>query len=81
MVGTQRCPSIPKTRWRYAADSLRWIVSQVPQLRNLRLVYREGDEEEGRRARRNPLLDILREDDDAEQFHLMGHCLALLQPL
>ena len=33
------------------------------------------------RARRNSVLDILREGDDAERFQLMEDCLALLQPL
>ena len=45
------------------------------------MVYLEGDDEEIQRARRNPVLDILREGDDAERFQLMEDCLALLQPL
>jgi hypothetical protein len=40
------------------------------------MVYLEGDDEEIQRARRNPVLDILREGEDAERFQLMDDCLA-----
>jgi hypothetical protein len=46
------------------------------EIRNLMMVYLEGDDEEIERPRRNPVLDILREDEDAERFQLMEDCLA-----
>jgi hypothetical protein len=45
------------------------------------MVDLDGDDEEIQRARRNSVLDILREGEDAERFQLMKDCLALLQPL
>jgi hypothetical protein len=50
MAGTKRCPSIPKTRWLYAIDFLRWIGSHIPEIRNLIMVYLEGDDEGTQRA-------------------------------
>jgi hypothetical protein len=76
MAGTKRCPSIPETRWLSATDFLRWIGSHIPEIRNLITVSLEGDDEEIQRAQRNPVLDILREGEDAERFQLMEDCLA-----
>jgi hypothetical protein len=45
------------------------------------MVYLEGDDEEIQRTRRNPILDVLREGEDADPFRLMEDCLARLQSL
>jgi hypothetical protein len=81
MPGTKRCPSVPKTRWLYATDSLRWISTHLQDIRSLVAIYREADDEEIRRLKRNPILDLLGEDDVEEQFQAMADCLCLLQPL
>jgi hypothetical protein len=81
LAGTKRCPSIPKSRWLDATDSLRSIGSHIPEIRNLIMVCLEDEEEEIQRVRRNPVFDIVREGDDAERFQLMEDCLSLLQLL
>jgi hypothetical protein len=43
------------------------------------MVYLESDDEEVQRARRNPVLDILAQGDEAQRFQLMEDCLALVQ--
>jgi hypothetical protein len=81
MTGTRLCPSIPKTRWLVVTDSLRWIGAHIQQIQVLITIYLEADDEEVRRARRNPVLDIVAEGRTSEQFQVMEDCLALLQPL
>jgi hypothetical protein len=81
MAATKHCPSIPKTRWLYATDSFLWIQAHIPDIQSLITVYRNGDDLEIQRARRNPVLNILAEDHDDDQFQAMEDCLSLLQPL
>jgi hypothetical protein len=81
MTSTRRCPSIPNTRWLYVTDSLRWIGSHIQQIQALITIYPEADDEEVRRARWNPVLDIVAEGRASEQFRVMEDCLALLRPL
>jgi hypothetical protein len=81
VTGTRRCPSIRQTRWLCVTDSLCWIGSHIQQIQALIIVYLEADDEELRRARRNPVLDIVADGRASEQFQVMENCLALLQPL
>jgi hypothetical protein len=80
MAETKHCPSIPKTRWLYATDSLRWIQVHIPNIQIIITVYRNGDDLEIQRAR-NPVLNILAADHDDDQFQAMEDCLSLLQLL
>jgi hypothetical protein len=81
MAGTKHCLSIPKTRWLYATDSLRWIQAHMPDIQSLITVYRNGNDLDIRRARRNPVLNILAEDHDDDEFQAMEDCLFLFQRL
>jgi hypothetical protein len=81
MTGTRRCPSIPTIRCLYVTDSLRWIGYHIQQIHVLVTIHLEADDEELRRARQNPVLDIVTEGRASEQFQVMEDCLAVLQPL
>jgi hypothetical protein len=81
MAGTKHCLSIPKTRWLYTTDSLRWIQTHIPDIQNLIKLYRNGNNLEIQRVRRNLALNILAEDHDDDQFQAMENCLSLFQPL
>jgi hypothetical protein len=74
LAGMKRCPSILETHCIHATDSLHWIGSHPPEVRNLIMVDLEG--EEVHRAPRFPVWDILAERDHAKEFQLMEDCIA-----
>jgi hypothetical protein len=61
MSNVQRCPSIPKTRWLYAKDSLTWINAHLQEIQDLIAIYRDGEDDEVVHAHRNPILNLLAE--------------------
>jgi hypothetical protein len=76
-----RCPSIPKTRWLYATDPLRWIAEHISDIQTLIQLYQTGEDAEINRAHRNHALDILSEADHIQQFKILDDALRLLEPL
>jgi hypothetical protein len=75
MSGMKCYPSIPDHIF-HIPDP----ISHILEMRNLMMVDLEFDEEEIQLARRDPMLDILAEDEDAEIFQFIKDCLARLQP-